>query len=268
MLHVGETGNETKIIPMTLMSGLNNHRPKDINREAVRPNVLLTLFLGSLGVSGLIPLFYILTRRKKGDGRGWRFHEDRVRPLSRVDVGVKIRPVRKEGVICQICLGKMKAGLPRVNCDCGRVFHITCLKRTGFCPYCQRTYGPEQVEEMAIYPELESIRCPVCDRAVYKDSGSCECGAIIADEDGIFYCPSCGTQIMDGENECPYCHERFEDIRMVLCPFCGREFDERKGRCECGSFIGEYCPECGVRLSPEDRECPRCGAGFELADVK
>jgi len=228
--------------------------------------VLLTLFLGSLGLSSLVPIYYVITRRGKEGTKGWTFHEDRMDPLSPTEHRVKIRPVRGEGVICQICMGKLKHGLPQVKCDCGKVFHITCLKRTGFCPYCQRTYTPERVEEIALYPELESIRCPVCERTVYKDSGTCECGAIISDEDGMFYCPVCGTQIGEGENECPYCHERFEDVRMVLCPFCGREFDASKGGCECGSFLGEVCPECGVRLDPEDDRCPCCGTAFETVE--
>lgn len=227
--------------------------------------MLLTLLLVSLGLSSLVPLYYILTKRGKDGAKGWTFHPDRLDPLSSEEGRVKIRPVRGEGVICQICMGKLKYGLPRTKCDCGKVFHITCLKRTGFCPYCHRSYTPERVEEMAIYPEMESIKCPVCDRTVYKDSGSCDCGAIIADEDGMFYCPECGTQIGEGENECPYCHERFDDVRMVRCPFCGREFDAGEGRCECGSFLGESCPECGIPLSLNDDRCPGCGTAFETA---
>lgn len=248
------------------MTDFNNQGATDLSGEVVRPKVLLTLFLGSLGLSSLVPIYYIITRRGKQGAKGWTFHEDRIDPLCQSEPRVKIRPVRGEGVICQICMGKLKHGLPQVKCECGKVFHITCLKRTGFCPYCQRTYTAEQVEEMAIYPEMESIRCPVCERTVYKDSGSCECGAIISDEDGMFYCPVCGTQIGEGENECPYCHERFEDVRLVLCPFCGREFDAGRGGCECGSFLGEVCPECGVRLSPEDDRCPSCGAAFETVE--
>ncbi len=224
------------------------------------------MFLGSLGTSSLFALYYMIIRRNKDDTKGWTFHEDRIEPLSRVEMRVRIRPVRGEGVVCQICMGKLKSGLPHVRCTCGKVFHITCLKRTGFCPYCQKEYAPKEVEEQATYPEMESLQCPMCGRTVYKDSGSCECGAIIADEDGKFYCPGCGTQIEENETECPYCHERFEDVPLVQCPFCGRVFDEGRGICECGTFLSEVCPNCGVCLSSEDRSCPSCGVSFEIVE--
>ncbi len=246
------------------MSYFNNERGNDINRKVVRFKVLLTLFLGSVGASCLVPLYYLIIKKKKATTKGWTFHEDRIEPLSRLEMRVRIRPVRGEGVVCQICMGKLKAGLPYIRCECGKVFHITCLKRTGFCPYCQKTYSHQEVERAATYPDLESMECPMCGRSVYKDSGSCECGAIIADQDGKFYCPGCGTQIEDGETQCPYCHERFEDVHMVQCPFCGRVFEEGRGICECGTFLGESCPECGVRLSAEDKVCPSCGISFEM----
>jgi len=122
------------------------------------------------------------------------------------------------------------------------------------------------VEEGATYPDMGSMECPVCKRSVYKDSGRCECGAIIADEEGRFYCPGCGTQIDEGENECPHCAERFEDINLIQCPFCGRVFDEGRGICECGTFLSEVCPNCGVCLSSEDRSCPSCGVSFEIVE--
>ena len=228
--------------------------------------MLLTMFLCSLGAAGLVPLYHIITRRGKEEVRGWTFHEERLRPLSRSEPRVRIRPVRSEAQVCQICMGKLKGGLPHIRCGCGKVFHITCLKRTGFCPYCQRPYTPEEVEEQAVYPDMESMECPVCGRSVYKDSGSCECGAIIADEDGVFYCPGCGTQIDEGENECPFCHERFEDVQLIRCPFCGRVFDGNRGMCECGTFVGETCPVCGIGLTANDRTCPACGIDFETVE--
>ncbi|NLX47875.1 MAG: hypothetical protein GXY70_06895 [Euryarchaeota archaeon] len=232
----------------------------------VSPKVLIMLFLASLGASALIPLHHIIARRSKGDHNGWTFHSDRLQPLSRPEPRVKIRPVRGGGLVCQICMGRLKDGIPHIKCDCGRVFHITCLKRVGVCPYCNTSYTPEEVEDKAVYPEMQSMECPICGRSVFKDSGSCECGAIIADEEGVFYCPVCGTQIDNGENECPYCHERFEDVSLVECPFCGKVFDENKGICACGTFVGEQCPVCGIRLSSVDEYCPACGARFETLD--
>lgn len=249
------------------MFDFNNRMINHINAKAVGFKMLWTLFLGSIGVSAIVPLYYIITRRDKAGIKGWTFHEDQIKPLSRTEVRVRIRPVRGEGVICQICMGRLKPGLPHFKCGCGKVFHITCLKRTAFCPYCQRNYLPGEVEEGATYPDMESMECPVCKRSVYKDSGRCECGAIIADEEGRFYCPGCGTQIDEGENECPHCAEHFEDINLIQCPFCGRVFDEGRGICECGTFLSEVCPDCGVCLSSEDRSCPSCGISFELVEV-
>ena len=228
--------------------------------------VLLAMFIGSLAVSSLAPLYYIIRRRKGNDAESWRFHEDRLNPLSRAEMTVKIRPVRSEDIICQICMGKLKERLPHVKCDCGKIFHITCLKRTGFCPYCQKIYRPEDVERSAVYPDTESIECPMCGRSVLKDSGTCECGAIISDEEGKFYCPSCGTLIDESEDVCPFCHERFEDVHLVQCPVCARVLEEGRGVCECGTFVGETCPECGTPLSADDKGCPVCGLSFEIVE--
>jgi len=226
--------------------------------------VLITLFLGSLGVSSLVPLYHIIRRRDPESVKGWSFVEGDVQCLTRPEPRVRIRPVRTEALVCQICMGKLKIGLPHVVCDCGKVFHISCLKRTGFCPYCHKAYAPSDVDTMATLPDDDSVECPICGRSVYSGSGSCECGAIIADEQGAFYCPGCGTHIEDGETDCPFCGERFEDVCLVKCPFCGRVFDEKKGMCECGMFVGESCPECGIRLTLNDSSCPSCGVSFEV----
>lgn len=228
--------------------------------------MLLTLFLASLGTASLLPLYHIIKKRDADAVKGWTFHEDRLTPLIPSETKVKIRPVRAEGVVCQICIGKLKAGLPHIRCSCGKIFHITCLKRTGFCPYCQRTFTPEEVERDAAYPVEETLDCPVCGRAVSKEMGKCECGAIISDDDGRFYCPRCGTQIEEWENRCPHCQEVYEDVLLVQCPACGRVFEEGRGSCDCGAFFGEVCPECGVHLEPDDHACPNCGMAFEIID--
>lgn len=265
---VSVTDNALSEHPRWSMSDFNNGMAIHIRREIVGLKVLLTLFLGSLGVSALLPIHHLMVRRRKEVGGRYTFHEDRMDPFEEVPAKVRIRPVRGDVVTCQICMGGLKAGLPFVRCECGKVFHIICLKRTGYCPYCERYYSPEQVEESATYPRREGIECPMCGRLVPEDMGRCECGAIFCDEDGRFYCPSCGTQIDGGEHTCPFCGERFEDVCLICCPFCGRLLEEGKGVCECGTFLAEACPDCGTHLSMDDRSCPSCGLSFEMLEQR
>jgi hypothetical protein len=51
---------------------------------------------------------------------------------------------------------------------------------------------------------------------------------------------------------------------MVICPECGRKFDALDGCCECGTFVGDHCPECGCKLEKDDSWCPRCGARIDV----
>ena len=39
---------------------------------------------------------------------------------------------------CSICLGVIKKDLPIVKCGCGRIYHMSCIKRVEICPFCGR----------------------------------------------------------------------------------------------------------------------------------
>ena len=163
--------------------------------------------------------------------------------------------------VCQICLGRIKEGSNHVECKCGKAFHIVCLSRTGFCPYCSEPYEnlkPQISEECSIQV------CPLCGDQLEPGARVCECGAIFHEEGIDFCCPICGTHISEGETSCSYCGEIFDCYRLVNCPVCGLLVEEGTEVCECGAVLNDRCPECGAPLGYEDRFCPGCGAEFEF----
>ena len=192
--------------------------------------------------------------------------------------GPKVRPV-----VCQICLGRVKEGLEYAKCHCGKEFHVVCLARTGFCPYCNRAYDeglePGILVKPKITPQEAASRranvrmlwepvarrtCPVCSSDLPDRGNECECGAIVVEEGESFDCPSCGSLVPPGRTSCPVCKESFETLSGPQCPVCGRLMRDGDEVCECGGLAGEKCPECGNALSPEDEQCPRCGTAFEF----
>lgn len=42
---------------------------------------------------------------------------------------------------CSICLGKFKENSLPITCDCGELYHDSCIKRVGKCPSCSKIYG-------------------------------------------------------------------------------------------------------------------------------
>ena len=168
-------------------------------------------------------------------------------------------------VVCQICMGRVKQGLNVAKCDCGKSFHDVCLERTGFCPYCQKTYDATEVAGISLKreaPKIEKVPCPSCGRTINADARRCECGAMFV-EDDRFDCAICGSMVLANTMICQHCGEVYETCIPMLCPICSRIFDEGTGRCECGAFTGDSCPECGIPLELDDRACPRCGTLFE-----
>ncbi len=197
---------------------------------------------------------------------------------SRVVVnGPKIKPV-----ICQICLGRVKEGLEYARCSCGKEFHPACLSRAGVCPYCGAFYGDGTLsEERIVHPRgaesgkavaaismvwesKEGRTCPLCGSDLAPGTNECSCGAIIVDEGEDFDCPSCGTRVPADRTECPVCRERFDVQVAGSCPVCGRPIAPRAAVCECGTVLGDICPECGSRLGKDDSYCGQCGAHFEF----
>jgi hypothetical protein len=163
--------------------------------------------------------------------------------------------------VCQICLGRIKEGSNHLECNCGRTFHIICLSRTGFCPYCHEPYEN-------LIPQTGNIQsfltCPLCGINLEPGSRRCECGAIFQEEGVDFCCPICGTQISEENTVCPYCGEIFDCYRLINCPVCGLLIDEDTEVCDCGAVLIDRCPGCGAPLGPEDRYCISCGAEFEF----
>ena len=193
--------------------------------------------------------------------------------------GPKIKPV-----VCQICLGRVKAGLEYAKCSCGKEFHPTCLLRTGFCPYCQEPYSSERLAEAFIVrPKIAGIKpakrtdismvwqgesaqkCPLCERELPPHSNECVCGAIIVDEGDSFRCPSCGYEVLPQDVECRRCRERFDVVSAPTCFVCGEGVPEGAEECSnCGWVMKDFCPMCGEELGPEDLVCGKCGTTFEI----
>lgn len=198
---------------------------------------------------------------------------------------IMITGASTQTLTCLICMGNIKEGSEFCTCGSGRVFHSSCLSRLGSCPYCKRTYavkGREStttrhvIEPIASAPKdkpsppppppvEEDVRCPVCKEEIAEDAGSCPgCGAIFIIDGGTFNCPSCGTEMGEDERKCPTCGEPFRQFVRPTCPVCRRPVGQDDKICSCGAVLGEFCPECGIRLPEEDTVCKNCGAVFEF----
>lgn len=181
----------------------------------------------------------------------------RVTPISKFDI-----------VVCQICMGRVKQGLKVAKCSCGKSFHDVCLERTGFCPYCQKTYDAATVASISTVremPKVDMTPCPSCGLKIHPEAKRCECGAVFVDEDQ-FECANCGSVVRADTMVCGHCGEAYETYTPMLCPICSRVFNVDTGLCECGAFTGDSCPECGLPLASDDRACGRCGTLFEYID--
>jgi hypothetical protein len=184
-----------------------------------------------------------------------------LRPRPRV---TPIKP-KYDVVVCKICMGRVKPGLNVAKCECGKSFHDVCLERTGFCPYCQKTYDSSMVASISKkreVPRIEKIPCPSCGQLILSEARGCDCGAVFVDDDQ-FNCASCGSVVYADHMVCDHCGEVYETYIPMHCPICSRIFNEETGQCECGAFTGDSCPECGMTLEPDDRACRRCGTIFE-----
>ncbi|MFP4170590.1 MAG: double zinc ribbon domain-containing protein [Methanomassiliicoccales archaeon] len=158
---------------------------------------------------------------------------------------------------CQICLGNIKEGSDFTVCECGKEFHTVCLARTGFCPYCDRSY--EHLNQ-----GTGSVICPLCGDEVPSWASMCNCGAIFIEEGSTFQCPNCRTRILYSDSECPRCGEAFDLYETVSCPACDRTLPSEWEVCTCGALLADRCPECGAPLEPDDLRCGRCGTEFEF----
>lgn len=248
-----------------------NNVENDIIQLAVHLVVIALLFIAAvLGAVASATIFHIRDRLITRPGEeslelGTRLHGitkiirrvERVGQRPRVMVsGPEIR-----SNVCQICLGRIKGGSNYLQCQCGKTFHIICLSRTGFCPYCQEPY-----KKLSLQMDGQTIImiCPLCGNQLEVGSRMCDCGAIFQEEGMDFCCPICGTHISEEDSVCPYCGEVFDCYRLINCPVCGLLVDEGTRVCECNTVLGDRCPECGSLIGPEDSCCLRCGAEFEF----
>jgi predicted RNA-binding Zn-ribbon protein involved in translation (DUF1610 family) len=173
----------------------------------------------------------------------------------------------------------IKDGLDYAVCACGKIFHLVCIQRTGFCPYCEEIFSDNNPKWKLISNEgralfyvgnktdsqlVDSFRCPICGAHNPLTSDSCKCGAIFVHEGEIFLCPSCGAYVREQDERCSNCGELFERYELDICPFCGATIENADACDKCGTVFGNKCPECGHELEPEESICMYCGTVFEL----
>lgn len=192
---------------------------------------------------------------------------------------VQIKDAKARQKTCQICLGIIKDDLEYATCNCGKVFHMACIRRTGFCPYCLNEYEPNsqnwsinssririaQTSDASRQSKLRNtFICPICGTLNSYSSNSCKCGAIFVREGETFQCPTCGSFLDEHANRCDKCGERFEGYDLEFCRLCGGMLNINGVCVECGAISGEKCPVCGSALGIEDTICSNCGTAFEL----
>ncbi|MBC7108014.1 MAG: zinc-ribbon domain-containing protein [Methanomassiliicoccales archaeon] len=192
---------------------------------------------------------------------------------------VQIRGSKNKPFVCQICLGRIKNGLDYAVCSCGKIFHLVCIQRTGFCPYCEEIFSDDNSkwklisnEEKTLFAAgnkvdrqlVDSFKCPICGTQNPLTSDSCKCGAIFVHEGEIFLCPSCGAFVREQDNICSNCGEVFERYELDICPLCGATIENADVCDRCGAVFGNKCPECGHELKPDESICMYCGTVFEL----
>ena len=80
-----------------------------------------------------------------------------------------------------------------------------------------------------------------------------------------YHCTNCGTRVSKEDIRCPSCGaelEGFDDDKVDVDTFTTEDEEEiRKNE-----SLEYYCPECGLRVSVDDKKCPGCGA--ELDKIK
>jgi hypothetical protein len=109
-------------------------------------------------------------------------------------------------------------------CECGKFFHLSCIRDIGQCPLCAHSFafspsGPEEgdqgigVEEASQGEDntLETVfQCPVCFSYVREDATECQCGAMFDSEEEVYLCPECGCEVQKDAEACGNCGMRFE----------------------------------------------------------
>lgn len=109
-----------------------------------------------------------------------------------------------------------------------------------FCPEC----GANTAEKKT----APAAKCSACGATLAAGAKFCpECGR------KINACKNCGSDIPDGQNECPTCHAK-------LCPQCGSSLGANAKFCpECGFSMVKKCSNCGADLADGAKFCANCG---------
>ncbi|MFQ5911420.1 MAG: hypothetical protein ACE5IJ_11990 [Thermoplasmata archaeon] len=213
-----------------------------------------------------------------------------VRPIERCGKPQVLRKEAEEISICSVCLGHLKQGLALSECDCGKVFHVSCASRLDNCPNCgarieDRMMVPGIRTEEEPEVDLESIPIPKLRLTSEEKLELLEERLLLGEiseetfkelrkkleselEAVRFQCPRC-MQFVGEEEELCECGAIFSDEEIdnaLLCPECRSMVPKDAVFCEsCGvRFLEEgvfICPLCMRELDLDSRSCA-CGAKF------
>jgi len=78
------------------------------------------------------------------------------------------------------------------------------------------------------------------------------CGKLVSSDDNM--CPFCGKVNPVGDIRCPNCRSPIEEGQM-RCSHCGFALQTNCFVCGKTTFFGDYCQNCGQRLTVF---CPKC----------
>ncbi|MFQ6128753.1 MAG: hypothetical protein ACE5QW_07625 [Thermoplasmata archaeon] len=185
-----------------------------------------------------------------------------VRRIERCGKPQVLRTGAEEILICTICLGHLKPGLASTECDCGKVFHVSCASRLENCPNCGAG-----IEDRMMVPGVKSVEEPQVDFEripIPKLRLTSEEKLELLEE-----------RLLLGEIS----EETFRELKEKLeseleavryqCPCCGQFVGEEDESCECGAIFSEeeigdalLCPECGSIVPKDAPFCESCGVRF------
>ncbi|MFQ6107343.1 MAG: zinc ribbon domain-containing protein [Thermoplasmata archaeon] len=219
-----------------------------------------------------------------------RLDETDPMPLERCGRPLVLGTEAEEILICTICLGRIKQGLAFTECDCGKVFHVSCAIRLDSCPSCgariedrMRVPGVRSTEEPKI--DMENIPIPKLRLTSEEKLELLEERLLLGEiseetfrdlrkkleadlEVARFQCPCCGRFVAEEDETCK-CGVIFSDDEMgnaLVCPECSSIIPRDAVFCEsCGVRFSDdgifVCPVCRRELDLDSRSC-ECGARF------
>jgi len=126
--------------------------------------------------------------------------------------------------LCAICLGRLEAGTVMTICECGKFFHLSCIRDIGQCPLCNHAFdfspsGSMEGHQGTSVKEITQgedntlevvFQCPVCFSYVREDAAVCHCGAVFDSEEEIYLCPGCGCEVSKDAETCHNCGMKYE----------------------------------------------------------